>query len=147
MDASGEPSRMIGVNIDVTEHKQAEEALRHSEQRLRLAVQAGKMYADDWDVAKDEIVRSEEFTNILGSTEPGFLTCKQFLASVHPDDRGRFIAALDKLTPEIPTTDIVPYRIVRSGGAVIWLERHGRAFFDPQGECLDNRDGSGCHRA
>jgi len=135
MDASGEPSRMIGVNIDVTEHKQAEEAFRQSEQRLRLAFQAGKVYADYWDVAKDEIVRSEEFTNILGSTEPSLLTRKQFLARVHPDDRGRFIAALDKLTPENPTTDIT-YRIVRADGAVIWLEKHGRAFFDPQGRML-----------
>ena len=30
MDASGEPSKMIGVNIDVTERKLAEEALQVS---------------------------------------------------------------------------------------------------------------------
>ena len=35
MDASGEPVRMIGVNIDVTERKRAEEAVRESEDRLR----------------------------------------------------------------------------------------------------------------
>src|SRR6201987_1306011 len=36
MDASGEPSKMIGVNIDVTERKLAEEALLSSERRYRL---------------------------------------------------------------------------------------------------------------
>jgi PAS domain S-box-containing protein len=36
MDASGEPSKMIGVNIDVTQRKRAEEALRESEDKLRL---------------------------------------------------------------------------------------------------------------
>ena len=135
MNESGQPLRMVGVNMDVTERKQAEEALRQSEQRLRLAVQAGKMYVDDWDIAKDQVVRSEEFTNILGSTEPSHLTRKQSLAGVHPDDRERFIAAVDQLTPENPTTDIA-YRVVRADGVVIWLEKHGRAFFDPQGRML-----------
>ena len=135
MNESGQAMRMIGVNADVTQRKHAEEALRESAQCLRLAVQAGRMYVDDWDVAKDQIVRSEEFTNILGSTEPSHLTRKQFLARVHPDDRERFIAAVDKLTPENPTTDI-DYRVVRADGAVIWLEKHGRAFFDPQGRML-----------
>ncbi|HEV2732618.1 MAG TPA: MASE1 domain-containing protein, partial [Terriglobales bacterium] len=135
MDASGKPSRMIGVNMDVTERKRGEEALRDSEERLHLAIQAGKMYAYEWDVATDQVVRSEEFANILGSTARICLTRKQLLARVHPDDREQFTAAVDKLTPENPTSDIT-YRVVRADGAVIWLEKHGRAFFDPQGRML-----------
>src|ERR1700751_1355758 len=66
---------------------------------------------------------------------PSRLTRKHLLARVHPDDRGRFFAAVDKLTPENPTIDST-YRVVRADGAVIWLEKHGRAFFDPQGRML-----------
>jgi len=40
MDASGEPARMIGVNIDVTERKRPEEAVRESEDRLRLILES-----------------------------------------------------------------------------------------------------------
>src|ERR1700739_1682828 len=50
---------------DITERKRAEVAPRESEQRLRLAVQAGRMYAFDWNVATDVIVRSTESVHIL----------------------------------------------------------------------------------
>jgi len=135
-DSSGRTVGCSGIARDITERKRAEETLRESEERLRLAVQAGKMYAYDWDVATDVVVRSEEFTNVLGPTdEPTSLTRQQLLAKVHPDDRPKFIAAVDDLTPENPTTHIT-YRVIRADGSVIWLEKHGRAFFNPQGKML-----------
>ena len=35
-DANGAPGRMLGVRLCITERKQAEEALRHSEEQLEL---------------------------------------------------------------------------------------------------------------
>ena len=135
MSGSGDPLRMVGINIDVTEHRQADQALRESEQRLRLAIQAGKMYAYEWDIATDKVVRSEEFSNILGSSEPSCFSRKQLLDRVHPDDRAQFTAAVGNPTPENPTNHIT-YRVIRADGAVIWLEKYGRAFFDAKGRML-----------
>jgi PAS domain S-box-containing protein len=127
---------ILSVIADITERKRAEEALHESEERLRLAAEAGKMYAYEWDPISDVVTRSEEHVNILGFRDPGEkLTRRQIAARVHPDDRAQFIGSVDHLTPENPTTQI-SYRVLRPDGSVIWLEKSGRAFFDPQGKLL-----------
>ena len=132
----GEPERMLGMSVDITDRKLAEEALRESEERLRLAAQAGKMYAFDWDVASDVIIRSVESAHILDSTaEPIRLTKQQLLASVHPEDRAAFIASNAERTPESPDTQI-SYRLLRPDGSVLWLEKTAHAFFDKHGRMV-----------
>src|SRR5215469_1971115 len=99
---SGEPSRMVGVNADVTDRKLADAALRESEERLRLATQAGRMFAYDWDVTTDVVMRSAEHVKILGLSEPLRIPHRQFVDKIHPDDRREFLSAIARLTPENP---------------------------------------------
>ena len=127
------PFMVLAALVD--EHKQAEEALRKSEERLRLAVQAGKMFAYEWDATSDLMVRSAESARILGVDDAAHATGQQTLAEVHPDDRERLIAAVAGLSPEKPTLEI-SYRVVRPDGTLIWLQRTSRAHFDGQGRVL-----------
>jgi len=64
-DGTDHVARLHGTIQDITERKRGEEALRESEERLRLAAQAGRMYAYEWDVTTDLIVRSAECADIL----------------------------------------------------------------------------------
>jgi PAS domain S-box-containing protein len=134
--SNGEPERMMGIAQDITERKNEQEALRESEERLRLAAQVGRMYAYEWDRASDVIVRSGEFIHILGLTvAPEVITCQQMLEAVHPDDRAKLIAATNACTPENPTCQ-VKYRVIRPDGSMVWLEKSARAFFDEKGTML-----------
>lgn len=127
--------RVACIVHDITDRKRSEESLRESEQRLRLAVETGKMYSFEWDVASDDVVRSPEHVKVLGNTEPLRFSHEQFLNGVHSDDRPRFMATIAGLTPENPTAELI-YRRQRPDGALVWLRSSGRAFFGSDGKLL-----------
>ena len=120
---------------DITERKRAEESLREGEERLRLAVQAGKMYAFEWDVTTDVLVRSPEYVNVLGAAEPRTLTHQQVLEKIHPDDRAQLLAAVARHSPKNPTAETT-YRVLLPGKSPVWVKSSGRAFFDGEGRML-----------
>src|SRR6266403_5305597 len=129
------PSMVLAVLVE--ERKRIEEALRKSEERFRLAAHAGRMYAYEWDVATDIVVRSEEHMNVIGFNSLAKpLTRQQLVARVHPDDRALFIGSVDQFSPEHPTIRM-RYRVLRPDGSVVWLEKNAQAFFDEDGRMLN----------
>ena len=131
-DAAGRVVQLSGTGQNITERRLAEEELRESEERFRLAVQAGKMFAYAWNATTDELALSPESAPILGIDQPTPTTGQQMGARVHPDDRERLASAVAKLSPEKPYLE-VSYRMIRPDGIAIWLGRSGRAHFDEQG--------------
>jgi PAS domain S-box-containing protein len=135
-NGDGTPPLVFAFLENITERKQAEEVVRESEQRFRLAAQAGKMYAYEWDVSTDKVVRSEEYVNVLGfGDSTRHLTRQQLLTTIHPEDRALFDGSVDQLTQQNPTTQI-SYRALRPDGSVVWLEKSAIAFFDEQGKLV-----------
>lgn len=133
--AEREREQVVSKQAALEARLRVDDELRESEERLRLAVRVGRMYAYTWDVETDELVRSKEHTDILGLTEQAErLSRQRLLEKVHPDDRAKFNAA-DNATPECPNTQ-VSYRVLRPDGSVVWLQKNARAFFDSKGKML-----------
>jgi PAS domain-containing protein len=53
---------------EIAERKRVEQALRESEERTRLAMQAGRMFAFEWNPRTAEVRRSYNCADITGST-------------------------------------------------------------------------------
>ncbi|MGO8983881.1 MAG: PAS domain S-box protein [Terriglobales bacterium] len=133
---NGEPVQMLGMAVDITEHKSQEATLRESEERLRIAAEVGRMYAWEWDPSSDAVRRSAECVGILGLsdvTSPD--TAKEYFNLIHPDDRAKLWSAVDSLTSENPVYR-TQYRRFRPDGALLWLEESGRATFDENGKMI-----------
>jgi PAS domain S-box-containing protein len=117
---------------DITERRRAQQALVENEERLRLAVEEGQMFAYTWDASTDEVVRSGESRRILGID-----ASKQFgreaMASIHPDDREELEAAHAAMSPARPHLKHT-HRVIRPDGSTVWVECVSRAHFDDAGK-------------
>jgi PAS domain S-box-containing protein len=124
--------RVAFVAQDVTEQHKAEGALRDSEQQLRLALDAGYMGHWDWDLASGEVRWSENLERLCGLVPGSFGgTYEDFLAVIHPDDRGPVDDAADVALATGQQECV--YRITRPDGSIRWLEDKGRVVHDADG--------------
>jgi len=116
------------------EHKRAGEALKESEERLRVAIDAAQMNTWDWNVQTGEVVWSAHPEDVYGVGSSAKIgTYSAFLDTVHPEDRKKVEQAMDRAVLErVPYR--VYFRIVRSDGSLRWLESQGKVYCDGTGE-------------
>jgi PAS domain S-box-containing protein len=125
---------LIAITIrDITEQRRMELVLRESEERARLAMQAARMYAFDWNPDTDEVRRSSNCAEILGLTADATRsTGTACFQQIHPEDRDRFIRTVTTLTPANDSY-VIQFRFMRYDGKVLSFEESGRGFFDAGG--------------
>jgi PAS domain S-box-containing protein len=135
-DGNGQPRRVIGINIDVTDRKQTEALLNESKTRLSDALAAGQVVAFGWDAITGRSRRSDNAENILGS-ELGAITSSRndFIKRVHPDDRASLKMHIRELDPD-DASYALSFRYVRPDGRQVWLEETGKGEFDATGRLL-----------
>ena len=85
-DRDGRPLRVVGVDIDVTDHKQTEARLKESKTNLADAMAAGQVMAFAWDVIT-RLSKRATMPPIFLDFNRAMPSPNDFLDHVHPDDR------------------------------------------------------------
>jgi PAS domain S-box-containing protein len=134
-DGFGRPLRNIGVILDISARKRAEEDLRASKERLQLALDAARLGSWQYDPlrhASSGDARANEIFDF--DTAKKEVVLEEILRRVHPDDVERVREAVaTAVDPVDPKPFAIEYRVSRGDGKVRWVENHGLAYFEGAG--------------
>jgi PAS domain S-box-containing protein len=132
------PSPLIVAMVeDITDKRTAEEALRVSEGRRRLAQQAARIGTFERNVQTGVVTWSADLGSMYG-LQPGAFdhtTTAFFQNLIHPDDRARVMELADcALKTGQPTTG--EWRVLWPDGSIHWITGRWQAFMDESGQPL-----------
>lgn len=143
-EPDGRIARMIGLNFDVTERREAEAVLaasieeaRQAAARVQLALDAGAIAGTwIWEVASDRVTGDELFARSFGLDPQACRTglhLQDVLESLHPQDRPRVMDTITKALAQAGPYRC-EYRVRQPNGAYRWIEASGRVDPRPDGE-------------
>jgi PAS domain S-box-containing protein len=133
-DADGRVVRWFGTNTDITELRDAQEALRMSEERLRLAQKVARIGSFERNLRTGVNTWTAEMESMYGLPSGGFgQTRTAFENLVHPDDRAEVTKLVDRaLQTGQPTNG--EWRVIWADGSVHWIAGRWQVLMDESGE-------------
>lgn len=125
--AHGEPTGVVGVTRDITARKATEEALRESQERLALALDAANEGLWDWHVPTGETYLSPRFFTMLGY-DPDELPHQYstWVELLHPEDRARATARAEGHAAAGEGYQDLLFRLRMKSGSYKWILSRGK---------------------
>ncbi|UZQ53752.1 PAS domain S-box protein [Trichothermofontia sichuanensis B231] len=125
---------LVAISEDINDRKQAEMALRQSEERWQLILQANNDGIWDWNATTNQTFYSPQWREMLGYADGAVIQSNdEWIHRIHPEDQGRVLALRDAyLRREIPRYS-VEYRLRHQNGSYLWVNTRAQALWDEAG--------------
>jgi len=140
-DEEAKSLRMIGVEYDITDRKQAEAALRENEQLLRLGLAGAQAGSWDWELATGKLTWSPEMYHLYGLDRDRIDPASDpvqydiwYNNYLHPDDRQRVSDYLASVWEQRLSEIQIEHRIFHPERGFRWLFGLGRLTVNDRGE-------------
>ncbi len=136
-DEQGTPLRMVGVNYDITERKQIEEALERTRNVLAEAQKVAHLGSFEYVAATQTTVWSEEEYRIYGLDPDGPSPAYDVMLQkcIHPDDAALLHETFTKAMQSNAVYEL-EHRIVRPDGSVRWVYDRALPYLNERGELI-----------
>ncbi len=129
-----EPEELVATIRTLLRTRKAEDALRESEQRLRMAQLAANIASWDWDLTTGRLFWPQELYQVAG-LDPSLPPSREtWMEHIVPEDRGGAEQQLEEALNTEQTHIRLEYRFRGSDNVVRWINRLGRIYRDEQGK-------------
>jgi PAS domain S-box-containing protein len=137
LDDQGRVVKWYGTNTEIEGRKRAEQALRRSESYLAQAQRLAHVGSWAWQTpSREALYLSEEWYRIFGfDPKDGMPSAEDRLQRIHPEDRARWQATIDRAIAEKSDYEI-EFRILPPQSPVKYIHSVGHPNLGPSGELV-----------
>jgi len=127
LDPEGHVDGIVGIIVDITDHKRVETALHESETRWQYAIEGAGDGLWDWNIRTNEVYFSRSWKEMLGFEDHeiggGF---DEWSGRIHPEDREQVRADLNRHLSDQTEAFVNEYRVRCGDGTYKWILDRGK---------------------